>query len=345
MCSSDLLPVGLIAPHTSKDDGALSQLSRIGMERMHVAMRTYLSKGVDWAPTGVKTYPRTGPVTAKNTTWHADAAWLKPSALTRALLEHPAIEVVRDTVVDGLRFENETLSWQVFRSGVSLVQAEHVVLAAGPGCIHLLEGASVASVAEVASLGSEASLASAANANQAIPTAPFDAIRGQVTWALMAETPDAPLPSTPINGRGSFVPHVPTPEGDAWFLGSTYDRIHPHLGVTEEDHAFNLERLAELYPDTAEALAPVVSKNARGWVGVRCTLHDRLPLVGAVADAPTGLWINSAMGSRGLTLGLLCSEILVAQMTAHPSPVDAHLVRAISSQRFVEKAKAKMQRR
>ena len=141
-------------------------------------------------------------------------------------------------------------------------------------------------------------------------------------------------------------PHrrLPTPEGDAWFLGSTYDRIHPHLGVTEEDHAFNLERLAELYPDTAEALAPVVSKNARGWVGVRCTLHDRLPFVGAVADAPTGLWINSAMGSRGLTLGLLCSEILVAQMTTHPFPVDARLVRAISSQRFAKKAKAKMQR-
>ena len=152
------------------------------------------------------------------TTWHADAAWLKPSALTRALLEHPAIEVVPDTVVDGLRFENETLSWQVFRSGVSLVQAEHVVLAAGPGCTHLLERASVASLAAEASLGSEASLAtmaslaSAATSNQVIPVAPFDAIRGQVTWGLMSETPDAPLPSTPINGRGSFVPHVPTPE-------------------------------------------------------------------------------------------------------------------------------------
>ena len=78
---------------------------------------------------------------------------------------------------------------------------------------------------------------------------------------------------------------------------------------------------------------------------MRCTLHDRLPLVGSVADAPAGLWINSAMGSRGLTLGLLCSEILVAQMTGYPSPVDDHLVRAISSLRFAEKARAKMQRK
>ena len=331
------LPLGLISPHTSKDDGALSQLSRLGLERMQVAMRTYLSKGVDWSPSGVMTYPRTGTVTEANTTWHPNAAWIKPSALTRALLEHPAIQVVRDTVVDGLRFESETQSWQVLGSGSRLAQAEHVVLAAGPGCTHLLAIATSSTAAVTATPTSTPEA-------PATPAAPFDAIRGQVTWGFMAETPDAPLPSTPINGRGSFVPHVPTPEGDAWFLGSTYDRTHPHLGVTEEDHAFNLNRLAELYPDTAQALAPVVSRHARGWVGVRCTLHDRLPLVGAVADAPTGLWINSAMGSRGLTLGLLCSEILVAQMTSQPSPVDAHLVRAISSQRFAEKAKAKMQR-
>jgi glycine/D-amino acid oxidase-like deaminating enzyme len=51
------------------------------------------------------------------------------------------------------------------------------------------------------------------------------------------------------------------------------------------------------------------------------------------------------MGSRGLTLGLLCSEILVAQMTNQPPPVDSALVRAISSHRFAEKARAKMQRK
>ena len=160
----------------------------------------------------------------------------------------------------------------------------------------------------------------------------------------MAQTTHAPMPPSPINGRGSFVPYVPTSEGEAWFLGSTYDRTHAHMGVTEEDHAFNLSRLAELFPKTAKALAPVFDKAVRGWVGVRCTLHDRLPLVGSVAGAPAGLWINSAMGSRGLTLGLLCSEILVAQMAGHPPPVDDHLVRAISSHRFAEKARAKMQR-
>ena len=319
------LPLGLISPHTSKDDGALSRLSRIGMERMHVAMRTYLIEGVDWSLSGVMTYPRTGPVSDANTTWHADAAWVKPSALTRALLEHPNIQVVRGKVVDALHLESNTKSWQVMSSGVCLAHAEHVVLAAGPGCIDLCSGV-MRQYANVA-------------------TPPFDAIRGQVSWGLMAQTPNAALPPNPINGRGSFVPHVPTPEGEAWFLGSTYDRFHPHDGVTNEDHDFNLNRLAELFPDAANALKPVFSKDVRGWVGVRCTLHDRLPLVGSVADSPAGLWINSAMGSRGLTLGLLCSEILVAQMTNQPPPVDSALVRAISSHRFAEKARAKMQRK
>jgi tRNA 5-methylaminomethyl-2-thiouridine biosynthesis bifunctional protein len=319
------LPLGLISPHTSKDDGALSQLSRIGMERMHIAMRSYLIEGVDWAPSGVTTYPRTGPVSDANTTWHADAAWVKPSALTRALLEHPNIQVVRDKVVDALDLDFNIKSWQVLSSRACLLHAEHVVLAAGPGCIDLCSGV-MRQYANVAS-------------------PPFDAIRGQVSWGLMAQTPKAPLPPNPINGRGSFVPHVPTPEGAAWFLGSTYDRTHPHEGVTEEDHTFNLSRLGELFPDTAKALEPVFSKNVRGWVGARCTLHDRLPLVGSVADAPAGLWINSAMGSRGLTLGLLCSEILVAEMTKQPLPVDGALVRAISSHRFADKALAKMQRK
>jgi tRNA 5-methylaminomethyl-2-thiouridine biosynthesis bifunctional protein len=316
------LPLGLISTHTSKDDGALSQLSRIGMERMHMAMRTYLIEGVDWAPSGVTTYPRTGPVSDVNTTWHPDAAWIKPSALTRALLKHPNIQVVRNQLVDALQWESDTKSWQVLSSGLHLAQAEHVVLAAGPGCLDLCAGL----IQQYAS----------------VLTPPFDAIRGQVSWGLMPQTTHAPMPSSPINGRGSFVPRVPTPEGEAWFLGSTYDRTRPHVGVTEEDHAFNLSRLAELFPETAKALAPVFDKAVRGWVGVRCTLHDRLPLVGSVADAPAGLWINSAMGSRGLTLGLLCSEILVAQMTGHPSPVEEHLVRAVSSHRFAEKARAKM---
>ncbi len=318
------LPLGLISPHTSKDDGALSQLSRIGMERMHVAMRTYLIEGVDWAPSGVTTYPRTGPVSTAITTWHPDAAWIKPSALTRALLDHPNIQVVRNQRVDALHLDSNTKSWQVQSSGLHLAQAEHVVLAAGPGCLDLCAGV----IQQYAS----------------VLTPPFDAIRGQVSWGLMAQTTHAPMPSSPINGRGSFVPHVPTPEGEAWFLGSTYDRTHPHMGVTEEDHTFNLNRLAELFPETAKALAPVFDKSVRGWVGVRCTLHDRLPLMGSVSEAPAGLWINSAMGSRGLTLGLLCSEILVAQMTGHPSPVEDHLIRAISSHRFAEKARTKMQR-
>ena len=134
------LPLGLISPHTSKDDGALSRLSLIGMERMHVAMRTYLIEGVDWSLSGVMTYPRTGPVSDTNTTWHADAAWVKPSALTRALLEHPNIQVVHDKVVDALHLESNTKFWQVISSGVCLAHAEHVVLAAGPGCIDLCSG-------------------------------------------------------------------------------------------------------------------------------------------------------------------------------------------------------------
>jgi len=302
------LPLGLISPHSSKDDGALSQLSRLGMARMHQAMRDFIEEGVDWMPSGVKTYPRTGPVSDADTLWQPTAAWVKPSALIQAMLRHPRIDVVRGSPIETLRFDHDTMRWQAWASGECIAQTAHVVLAAGPGSLDLLEQAT---------------------------WFPLKAIRGQISWGLMSETPHAAMPSTPVNGRGSFVPRVPTSDGNAWYVGATFDREHPRLGVTSHDHTLNLHRLTELLPRTAQDLALVFASSVRGWAGVRCTVHDRLPLVGAVPHAAKGLWMNTAMGSRGLTLGVLCSDILAGLMAQEPSPVHQPLLDAIAPHRFI----------
>jgi tRNA 5-methylaminomethyl-2-thiouridine biosynthesis bifunctional protein len=46
------------------------------------------------------------------------------------------------------------------------------------------------------------------------------------------------------------------------------------------------------------------------------------------------LWINAAMGSRGLTLALLCGEILAARWQGEPLPVEAKLAKALDAARY-----------
>jgi tRNA 5-methylaminomethyl-2-thiouridine biosynthesis bifunctional protein len=89
-----------------------------------------------------------------------------------------------------------------------------------------------------------------------------------------------------------------------------------------------------LLPDTAEGLQSVFEHSVRGWAGVRCSVPDRLPVVGPVDQAPAGLWINTAMGSRGLTLAVLCGELLAARWHHEPLPVEHQLAQALNAQRY-----------
>jgi tRNA 5-methylaminomethyl-2-thiouridine biosynthesis bifunctional protein len=68
----------------------------------------------------------------------------------------------------------------------------------------------------------------------------------------------------------------------------------------------------------------------RSWSGVRCASSDRRPLVGEVAS---GLWVSTAMGSRGLTFAPLCAELIAARLHGEPLPVEAKLAQALAVSR------------
>jgi tRNA 5-methylaminomethyl-2-thiouridine biosynthesis bifunctional protein len=48
--------------------------------------------------------------------------------------------------------------------------------------------------------------------------------------------------------------------------------------------------------------------------------------------------MNAAMGSRGLTLALLCGELLAAQWHGEPLPIEARLTKFLDATRFKPKA-------
>jgi tRNA 5-methylaminomethyl-2-thiouridine biosynthesis bifunctional protein len=70
---------------------------------------------------------------------------------------------------------------------------------------------------------------------------------------------------------------------------------------------------------------------------VRCTVPDRLPVVGAVdATALPGLLVSTGMGARGMTLAVLCGELLAAQLQGEPLPVPLKQARALAPQRLLK---------
>ena len=140
------------------------------------------------------------------------------------------------------------------------------------------------------------------------------------------------VPPFPVNGDGSFIPSVPTEQGVAWLCGSSFERGDTDLHARDADQQANLDRLRRLLPRVASQLEAVAT--LRAWTGIRCASNDRRPLVGALdGDGQEGLWLSTAMGSRGLTFAALCGELIAAQLHGEPLPLARNLARALSATR------------
>jgi tRNA 5-methylaminomethyl-2-thiouridine biosynthesis bifunctional protein len=149
--------------------------------------------------------------------------------------------------------------------------------------------------------------------------------------------PPHPLPPFPVNGLGNFITGVPVDGTPSWVLGSTFERGCRESVLRDADTAEVAAKLAVLLPASAAALAPqIASGAAQAWAAVRCTVPDRLPVVGAPdAAALPGLFVSTGMGARGMTLAVLCGELLAAQLEGEPLPVPLRHARALAPQRLL----------
>jgi tRNA 5-methylaminomethyl-2-thiouridine biosynthesis bifunctional protein len=328
------LPVGMLAPHVSPDDALLSRLTRAGIRATWSELERLLEEGSDWRASGVLERRPDGdvrvpagwiaqgpneswPAQASRLAaaglpedtpalWHARAAWVRPHRLIGAWLRQPGVEFLGGSrVARVLRSEG---GWQLLdAAGGTLAEADRVVIAAG------------------------------FESGRFAPALPLQPVRGQVAWGAMPHGTALPsMPSTPINGDGHLVAHVPADHGPPiWLAGATFDRDTTSVAPTEADGMANHERLARLHPGAAAALADAFARGeVQAWVGVRCASGDRRPLIGPVnADAP-GLWACTALGSRGLSFAALCAELVAAQWHGEPLPLPATLAKALGTQRL-----------
>jgi tRNA 5-methylaminomethyl-2-thiouridine biosynthesis bifunctional protein len=342
------LPVALMAPHhtlSGAAPSAISQLSRLGLSATTAAAKALLLQGQDWQPSG--TLQRAGKL-GPQAHWFADAAWVKPAALVAAWLAHPRITVRTGIQVHTVHpTQGAAPSWQALDAqGLVLAQADACVLANAYQARALLERLSN-------DLGTHAAASHLQRLASALHQVAGQIVYGpwtdawQARWpALLPELPaHRPTPSAAnatavqhfcaINGNGHFIPAVPWGHSGEriWLSGSTYEHDAPHdPQITPQGITANLQRLQQLIPAAADLLAQQHSAGQlQGWAGTRCTTRERLPLVGAIPEVGSaGLYLCTAMGSRGLSFAALCGQHVASMvMPSQDSPLPTHLQRAI----------------
>ena len=318
------LPVGLLAAHLSSQDIELSQLSRLGLSTTLSHARTLLRQGPDWQPCVLEqkllfhpeknTRLRLGAAALPD--WfaphashvlHHNAAWIKPQALVKAWLAQPGITLQTASVA---ALKRDSDQWQALDAqGAVIAQGAAVVLAGG------------AQVGALLAQCGHAMLMDMVPGSVAIGAWPANALAGG----------QAPV----VNGNGHFIGGVGADAGSEaasgnaiWLSGSTYER-EAHASAFDLAQASlqaNLARLSKLLPPSL--LAPLQAQFASGlvqsWHGSRCTTSDRLPIIGELQE---GLYVCTAMGSRGLSFAALCAEILAQEVmpSDQPCPISPDL--------------------
>ena len=196
-----------------------------------------------------------------------------------------------------------------------------------------------------------------ANAGDALrligqPSWPIEAVRGQISLGPAGPASRTlTLPRLPLTGAGYLLPEL---AGRAVF-GSSAQPGDMDPAVRDADHADNLARLAQLRGTAVDW----VPRDLSGRTAWRWVANDRLPVIGAVPVLPfddgpgasalrldqprfvprqPGLFMFTALGSRGITWCALGAQVLASSVSGAPVPLEASLLDAIDPARFVSRA-------
>ena len=281
--------------------------------------------------------------------WHAQAGWVRPAQLVQAQLQHPLIQVRPHATVARLQ-RSASGHWQALvADGAVLAQADLAVLAAGPATAGLLPPGTdwqLQPIRGQITLGPH----TADNA-AALPPFPVNGNGNLVTQVPASAAHRPPLPGA----AGSTEATQATGDPLLWVMGSTFERDVTELPISAADqaaaHAVNHAKLSTLLSASGAPMAPWFDpQDARcqpTWGRVRVASHDRLPIAGPVdtgasdasdasgaIDGCSGLWALTALGARGLTLSILCGELLAARLHGEPLPLDAKLAQHLGTERL-----------
>lgn len=251
--------------------------------------------------------------------WFAGGGWVDPASVCRANLARHAQAIVTHYRVQVARVERREDSWRVYDGRGEIIAAAPVLV--------------LANAVEVRTFGVAAHL-------------PLRAARGQVSHLPSA----GGSPPEIVVCRAGYV--TPSVDG-VRCAGATFAIDDDDSGVRQADHVENLARLALTLPGYAEH---VKIEEVDGRTAFRPLSPDRLPMIGAVADAAAiaalaaagsarrkladlprlpGLYVISGFGARGIVWSALAGELLACVVGAEPAPVDDDLAEAVDPARFL----------
>ena len=259
--------------------------------------------------------------------FYPQGGWLSPAELTTAMLAHGETQGLRIHWLHRVsELSREDDHWTLTFSDRPAVRHATVVLANGHAMSDFAQSAP-------------------------LPTYP---VAGQVSH--VPSTPGLDALQTVLCYDGYLTPV--SPQFGTHCIGASYHRGETATDYREEDQQENRSRLLQCLPDSDWAATVDVS-DGEARMGVRCATRDHLPMVGGVpdydatlmqyadlaaqrlagrdvADAPdfTGLYLFGALGSRGLCSAPLAAEVLAAQLTGEPQPLDASTLAALNPNRY-----------
>lgn len=345
--AASALPVGMLSPHVTRAPTPLSRLSALGVAATRAELERLLPQGQGWQACEVDNL--------NHDAGRWPASLVRPAALVEAWLDEATrlgrlssqwnqpvahLRRVPSAAAPGEGSANSSPVWQAVASnGTMIAEAPVVVVCAAFGSLALMSGP-----------GIELPLS-------ALPLRP---VKGQMS---LAELTGEPLAERPQRDNGVYVPCYedsglpPAWPSRIWAMGSTYVRGDASTDITSEGHERNAQSLQAMNAPAASRLREEAAANQLlGWAEVRCASLDRLPLVGAVPDnnallhlkgnrrrqmprlADTlrepGLYMLSALGSRGITLAHWCARLLASQIQGESFDADPDLVAAIDPARF-----------
>jgi tRNA 5-methylaminomethyl-2-thiouridine biosynthesis bifunctional protein len=331
----------MLSPHVTRAPTPLSRLSALGVTDTRHELERLIAPGQGWHPTEV------------DNRGHDPGRWpaalVRPAALVQAWLgeanARQALQTTWQAQVDRLHQDPISQQWQALSPSGEVLAAAPVAVVASAWGSHALLSHSVVGLD-----------------TQALPLRP---VQGQMS---LAACEGEPLAERPQRDNGVFVPVYedsglpPQWPRRIWAMGSTYERGATHTDVRDTAHERNAQSLEALVPAAAQRLRDDMAHDRLlGWAQVRCASLDRLPMAGAVPDGQAwqrhreqtpkarrpalgdfprvaGLYMLTALGSRGLTLANWCAQRVAEQIAGEAATGEADLLAAIDPARFAWRA-------
>ncbi|MEM1153133.1 MAG: bifunctional tRNA (5-methylaminomethyl-2-thiouridine)(34)-methyltransferase MnmD/FAD-dependent 5-carboxymethylaminomethyl-2-thiouridine(34) oxidoreductase MnmC [Pseudomonadota bacterium] len=255
--------------------------------------------------------------------WFPRSGWLNPPAVCKALINSSLSELYADC--GQISLERIASGWRASTHKGRVWEAACVVLATGTETMNF----------------------------EQCSWLPLQAIRGQTT-----EVPSAAVPAG-LQAAFCHEGYIAPARSGFHSIGATFDLSDDDRMPRSADSELNLQLLAGALPNWEQALAKLTSATLEARVGFRCASPDYLPLAGRAPDWDQfvtrfaalrrnarldigesggylpGLFIVTALGSRGLTSAPLLGELIASNICQEPPPMCRDLTRALNPGRFI----------